>query len=67
MILDPINVQNFSQSRRRLRKSPAACQWSQLLRLILLVAIGLGLMSLTLNPSRILSAGSEIENRLDHA
>ncbi len=67
MIQEPINAQDFAVAPRRRRKSPAACGWRQLLRLALLMAIGFGLASMTLNTGRILSATSDIEIRLDNA
>lgn len=61
MILDPINAQDFARLRQRPHRSAAACQWAQLLRFFLLVSVGLGLLALSLNSSRVLSAAAEIE------
>jgi hypothetical protein len=59
MILEPIDAQEFARARRRLPKSPAACQWPQLLRLFLLVSVGLAVISLTFDPGRMMAAGSQ--------
>jgi hypothetical protein len=67
MIQEPINAEEFAVSPRPWRKSPAACGWRQLLRLAMLMAIGFGLASLTLNPGRVLSATSDVELRHDKA
>ncbi|MGO8737757.1 hypothetical protein [Rhodoblastus sp.] len=58
MILDPIKASDFAQARPRGR-NPAACQLRPLLRLSLLVAIAIGLVSVTVNPSRLMTAGAE--------
>jgi hypothetical protein len=53
--------------RRRHADSPAACRWQQFVRLVMLMAIGFGLVSLTLNPGKVMSATSDIEMRLKKA
>jgi hypothetical protein len=67
MILEPIHAGEFAKARRPLRRSPAACQWPQMLRLAFLVAIALGLVSLSLHPGPVLTAGAEISQHLDPA
>jgi hypothetical protein len=67
MIQDAIKFEEFSVARRRRVDSPAACRWQQFLRLVLLMAIGFILVSLTLNPSKVMSATSDIELRFNKA
>jgi hypothetical protein len=67
MIQDAIKSEEFSVARRRRVDSPAACRWQQFLRLVLLMAIGFILVSLTLNPSKVMSATSDIELRFNKA
>ncbi len=52
MILEPINGQEFSRACRVRSKSPAPCQWRQLLRLVALVAVGGLFVSFSLSSSR---------------
>ncbi|HUO55369.1 MAG TPA: hypothetical protein VMU18_11540 [Rhodoblastus sp.] len=65
MILEPIDARDFARGRRPFRKSPAACQGPQLLRLAILVALALVLVSLTLNPGRMMTAGAEVAQGFD--
>jgi hypothetical protein len=67
MIQEAIKSEEFSVARRRRVDSPAVCRWQQFVRLVMLMAIGFGLVSLTLNPSRVMSATSDIEMRLKRA
>jgi hypothetical protein len=67
MIQDAIKSEEFFVERRRHADSPAACRWQQFVRLVMLMAIGFGLVSLTLNPGKVMSATSDIEMRLKKA
>lgn len=58
MILEPIQASEFAKARPR-RRNPAACQLRPLLRLSVLVAVGIGLVSVTINPTRVMTAGAE--------
>jgi hypothetical protein len=58
MILDPIQANEFARARPR-RRNPAACEFRPLLRLSILVAIAIGLVSVTINPGRVMTAGAE--------
>ena len=58
MILEPIQASEFAKARPR-RSNPAACQWRPLLRLSVLVAVGIGAVSVTVNPGRVMTAGAE--------
>ncbi|MCI4680775.1 hypothetical protein K9U39_02295 [Rhodoblastus acidophilus] len=57
MNLDPIDAREFAKARRP-RRNPAACQWRQLLRLSILAAFALGLVSLTINPGPVMTAAA---------
>lgn len=58
MVLDPIQASEFVLARPR-RRNPAACEVRPLLRLFLLVAIAIGLVTVSINPSRVMTAGAE--------
>jgi hypothetical protein len=58
MVLDPIQASEFALQRPR-RRNPAACELRPLLRLSLLVAIAIGLVTVSINPSRVMTAGAE--------
>jgi hypothetical protein len=66
MLQDAIRAEDFAHQQPR-RPSPAACGGRQLCRLALLMAFGFILVSLSLNPNRVLSATSAIETRLGAA
>lgn len=67
MLQEAIRAEDFAQRRRPRRPSPAACGGRQLFRLALLMAFGFILISLSLNPNRVLSATFAIETRLGAA
>jgi hypothetical protein len=67
MLQDAIKAEEFAIQERPRRPSPAACHGKQLFRLALLIACGFVLVSLSLNPNRVMSATSAIETRLGAA
>jgi hypothetical protein len=64
MTLDPIDAREFARARPP-RRNPAACQWRQLLRLSLLVAIAVELISVSINPSRMMTASAEVAHSFE--
>lgn len=58
MILEPIQASEFAKARPP-RRNPAACKLPPLMRLSVLVAVGIGLVSVTINPGRVMTAGAE--------
>ena len=67
MLQEAIKAQEFVVTQRPRRRSPAACGLQQLARLALLMMIGFCLISLSLNPSRALSATAAFEQTLGPA
>ncbi len=64
MVLEPIQASEFALRRPR-RRNPAACEARPLLRLSLLVAIAIGLVSVSINPNRVMTAGAEATQGAD--
>ncbi len=64
MNLDPIQASEFVLARPR-RRNPAACEFRPLLRLSILVVIAIGLVSVSINPSRVMTAGAEATQGAD--
>jgi hypothetical protein len=67
MVQEPIKAGDYVAQRQRMKQSPAACRWPQFLRLVLLMAIGFGLVSVTLNPKAVISATSSLDQGLKPA